>query len=363
MGLPIKSDISETKNRYILLTQYLQDSSELDELFEEYVEETIKYRICGSEVKYKLDYWLDMIEESAIVVSLCDEIQVYEFVYPDLEELRFLMIEFLISKKQGLTECLSKNCWLQLSKKNMGELRSLSSLYQLIKDTENALLSSNLDGTGVREVLDTLNSRNLDPYHLNQSKLLNSEYMAQYVLKIQRVIEANVKTNNEKKEVKEWRKVQNKTKGIDLSIKFPELTKSSRDTDQDSNNVITSELPIEIPEQELQKSLRENLYDSLGLEASDGGEEYMTKAGYIDILGSNGQSNNITVVELKKGKAGDAAIGQLLGYMSSIEDEHPESDVSGMLIARDFSTRVIELSKKSKIRLVKYEGLIKVSEL
>lgn len=59
--------------------------------------------------------------------------------------------------------------------------------------------------------------------------------------------------------------------------------------------------------------------------------------GDIDVLAED--SDGWVVVELKKGEAGDNAVGQIKGYMNDLKRETQE-EVRGILIAEDFSTRV-----------------------
>jgi RecB family endonuclease NucS len=59
--------------------------------------------------------------------------------------------------------------------------------------------------------------------------------------------------------------------------------------------------------------------------------------GDIDILAED--SDGWVVVELKKGEAGDNAVGQIKGYMNDLKRETQE-EARGILIAEDFSTRV-----------------------
>lgn len=66
-----------------------------------------------------------------------------------------------------------------------------------------------------------------------------------------------------------------------------------------------------------------------------------TSAGFVDILAKD-KFNNLVVIELKAGKAKDAAIGQLLGYIGALtETNKGSSTIRGILIASDFDERLI----------------------
>lgn len=62
-----------------------------------------------------------------------------------------------------------------------------------------------------------------------------------------------------------------------------------------------------------------------GLDVMPDGVEHQTEAGRIDILARD-SSGTLVVIELKAGKARDAALGQLLGYMGCLSA--PSSNVS-----------------------------------
>ena len=65
------------------------------------------------------------------------------------------------------------------------------------------------------------------------------------------------------------------------------------------------------------------------------GQQYPTDTGPIDILAISKDRKTILVIELKRGRASDAVIGQTLRYMGYVKDELAESDqtVRGLVIA------------------------------
>lgn len=77
--------------------------------------------------------------------------------------------------------------------------------------------------------------------------------------------------------------------------------------------------------------------------------------GRIDVLAKD-KNGTIVIVELKAGKAGRRAIGQLLGYMGALMGE--KRRVRGFLVARRFSPQAVAAA-----RPVPRLKLIKISQL
>ncbi|NJN40632.1 MAG: DUF91 domain-containing protein [Gammaproteobacteria bacterium] len=89
-----------------------------------------------------------------------------------------------------------------------------------------------------------------------------------------------------------------------------------------------------------------------GLRLHDGGVEYQTGAGRIDILAVD-DSDRFVAIELKAGRATDSALGQLLGYVGALSE--PRKDVRGILVAFEFDERVIYASRAlPNVHLMKY---------
>jgi RecB family endonuclease NucS len=89
-------------------------------------------------------------------------------------------------------------------------------------------------------------------------------------------------------------------------------------------------------EKEVQEYLAANL-DLLGVKGLQLVQtEYPIKfgrdSGRIDILAKEGESSFL-VIEVKRGIAGRAAVGQLQSYMGAIHEEYPSKRVRGMLVA------------------------------
>lgn len=65
------------------------------------------------------------------------------------------------------------------------------------------------------------------------------------------------------------------------------------------------------------------------------GQQYATDAGPIDILAISKDKKRLLVVELKRGRASDVVVGQVLRYMGYVRDQiaEPEQAVEGAIIA------------------------------
>lgn len=67
------------------------------------------------------------------------------------------------------------------------------------------------------------------------------------------------------------------------------------------------------------------------------GQQYGTDAGPIDILAVSRDSQRLLVVELKRGRASDVVVGQILRYMGYVKEQIAEAHqtVEGVIIALD----------------------------
>jgi restriction system protein len=72
------------------------------------------------------------------------------------------------------------------------------------------------------------------------------------------------------------------------------------------------------------------------------GQQYPTDTGPIDILAISRDSKRLLVLELKKGRASDVVVGQLLRYMGFVQEELAEDGqaVTGAIIALDDDPRI-----------------------
>ena len=72
------------------------------------------------------------------------------------------------------------------------------------------------------------------------------------------------------------------------------------------------------------------------------GQQYPTDTGALDILAISKDRKRLLVVELKKGRASDAVVGQILRYMGFVQDELADEGqtVEGAVIALDDDHRI-----------------------
>jgi hypothetical protein len=98
-----------------------------------------------------------------------------------------------------------------------------------------------------------------------------------------------------------------------------------------------------------------------GLTLVENGIEYQTGVGRIDLLARDSQSRAV-VIELKAGRARDAALGQLLGYMGSLGDT--EGEARGILVASSFDQRVIAAAHGlPNVKLIQYRVSFHLEEI
>ena len=82
--------------------------------------------------------------------------------------------------------------------------------------------------------------------------------------------------------------------------------------------------------------------------------EYKTEAGFIDILCKDKNSDYV-IIETKAGKAKDAALGQILGYIGALKASGVTETIRGILVAADFDSRLLYAAKAlTNITLTKY---------
>lgn len=88
------------------------------------------------------------------------------------------------------------------------------------------------------------------------------------------------------------------------------------------------------------------------------GQQYATDTGPLDILAVSKDRTRLLVVELKKGRASDAVVGQILRYMGYVQDELAEANqtVVGAIIALEDDQRIRRaLSMTRNIDFYRYE--------
>jgi restriction system protein len=95
------------------------------------------------------------------------------------------------------------------------------------------------------------------------------------------------------------------------------------------------------------------------------GQQYQSDTGPMDILAIKKDKSQLLVVELKKGRASDAVVGQVLRYMGYVKQELAESNqsVKGVIIALDDDTRIRRaLAMTPDISFYRYEVSFKLNK-
>ena len=99
-------------------------------------------------------------------------------------------------------------------------------------------------------------------------------------------------------------------------------------------------------------------YDIYSIDGDTVGQQFQTDTGPMDILAISKDKQTLLVVELKKGRASDAVVGQLLRYMSYAQEELAEENqnVKGMVVARGTNLRLERaISMVNNVDFYKYE--------
>jgi RecB family endonuclease NucS len=118
-------------------------------------------------------------------------------------------------------------------------------------------------------------------------------------------------------------------------------------------------------ERKLQRELRANIERlEVGLKIIDGGKERRinfdggedpNEWGQIDITAKDKKGWTV-VIELKAGRAGRRAIGQILGYMGVLMKS--VKSIRGILVAKEFSPKGIAAARAvPKLKLIKHSDL------
>lgn len=88
------------------------------------------------------------------------------------------------------------------------------------------------------------------------------------------------------------------------------------------------------------------------------GQQFPTDTGAIDILAVSKDKKTLLVIELKKGRASDRVVGQILRYMGYLKDElaEPDQKVKGLIIALEDDQRIRRaLAVTQHIEFYRYE--------
>ena len=95
----------------------------------------------------------------------------------------------------------------------------------------------------------------------------------------------------------------------------------------------------------VQNWAQSNLAKQYNIFEEDGervGQQYPTDTGNIDILAISKDKKTLLVIELKKGRASDVVVGQILRYMGYVQEELAENGqrVKGVIIALEDDQRI-----------------------
>ena len=95
------------------------------------------------------------------------------------------------------------------------------------------------------------------------------------------------------------------------------------------------------------------------------GQQYGTDAGPIDILAVSKDGQRLLVVELKRGRASDVVVGQILRYMGYVKEQiaEPHQTVEGAIIALDDDQKLRwAIAVVPSIRFYRYQVSFKLIE-
>jgi len=98
-----------------------------------------------------------------------------------------------------------------------------------------------------------------------------------------------------------------------------------------------------------------NLFELNGEEL---GQQFLTDTGPLDILATSKDAKTLLVIELKKGRASDQVVGQILRYMSYIKEDiaGPDQIVKGAIVALEDDKRLRRaLSMVPDVEFFRYE--------
>ena len=104
-------------------------------------------------------------------------------------------------------------------------------------------------------------------------------------------------------------------------------------------------------------------YDIYEEEGELVGQQYPSDTGPIDILAISKDKKNLLVVELKKGRASDVVVGQILRYMGYAQEELAEENqsVKGVIIAMEDDQKIRRaLAMASNIEFYRYQVSFKL---
>jgi restriction system protein len=96
------------------------------------------------------------------------------------------------------------------------------------------------------------------------------------------------------------------------------------------------------------------------------GQQFSTDVGPIDILAISRDKKRLLVVELKRGRASDVVVGQLLRYMGYIKGKvaEPDQTVEGCIIALEDDQKLQwALSTQPNVAFYRYQISFKLNKV
>lgn len=96
------------------------------------------------------------------------------------------------------------------------------------------------------------------------------------------------------------------------------------------------------------------------------GQQLMTETGPLDILAISKDRKTLLVVELKRGRASDVVVGQILCYMGCVKQEFAEKEqrMAGAIIALDDDVKLRRaLSAIDNVSFYRYKISFKLEEV
>jgi hypothetical protein len=139
-------------------------------------------------------------------------------------------------------------------------------------------------------------------------------------------------------------------------------------------NLTKEEKEITVPSPEekfIQKLIEENFNKILGEklklelyneDPENSGVQYQTPVGKIDFLTKHKETGNFVVIELKRGKATDTALSQILRYMGWVQENLAEDkQVEGYILAEEIDDKLKYAIKfVSNVKVLTYKILLQI---
>lgn len=139
-----------------------------------------------------------------------------------------------------------------------------------------------------------------------------------------------------------------------LSEKETEMVPSELEGKEETKERVRASISLERDLHEFIVSRLDSLEE--GLRLYEGGSEFATDAGRIDVFAVD-KEENLVVIEIKTGKARDSAVGQILRYIGFVESEiaDQDQDVRAIIIADEFDDNLkYSVKRMPEIELKEY---------